>query len=664
MLIIIEPYTTNKPKATNRSPYFLSKVPAAELICRANVNKSQLFLVIVLAICCSAGVAKANETLQLIEAARADFQPVGKPEIQHALTTMRAAQKGVRRFLANRPQYAQGWKNYLNWDEQNRQLASLEALDASFWRVVYLREFRSAAGLDHSAFQMHRAATRRMINVLESAADESLSDHYQSTLDRLATLLDDGSAGVDADQADEVARLLDELDRQQQASGLVKNIREAFAQRNILVHIPERLVDRERTGTIEEDFQVNQRVGGARVRGSGVITAKYEWAPKASKDGAMWRMNIRGDSISRTTAYQNRVSVGSRATIPFHSIGTVRFDLTGFHVSDFTTTGRLRLRTTSIRTPFRGIRHRIARRRALQHQGGSRYRSERNAKRDISASFRREVESRIADANRRYQEEVLLPLKCFDQMPSDAVIRTTDDSIQVGLRLANGRQLSALEGVDNFYTGDQFRLAVHQSALNNAASSLAGKSRSLGRILRRLQGSNLEESEKEQPDVDIAFADFSPLNLSLNDDKVVVRLTGKGFRRGGKKYSAMEIKFCYSLGYEHGEHYLVLEGEPLVQHSLDSNGSRPKVGVRDLSLRRILLSILERDLPQRITLNQLDLPLQRGLLGPLAAVHIEAQNGWVLLEAVRPRDIDPVIAERGEGVVPVSFNAEEPRAVE
>ena len=624
------------------------------------MNKKHYCLCLAFVVLFASHTVQATDFPALIEAARSDFQPVGEQNLQLALTKMRSAQRAVGRFLADRPKYAEGWRVYLRWDEQNRQLAKPTELDAPFWRAVYLREFHAAAGLDHTAFREHRAATRQLINVLESSADASLDDRYQKTLDELSSLLGEDITAVKPDQAEAVSQLVEQLDQQQQAPDLVKAIREAFSLRNILIYVPDSYIDRDRSGSIKQSYPVNTRVAGASVRGSGTMTAQYEWSPEASSNGATWRMEVHGDSVSRTTAYQNRISVGSRSSLPFQSWGKVTFDLSGFRVSDFTTSGRLRLRTTSIRTPFRGIRHRIARNRAIKQQGSSRYRSERNAKRDISSSFRHEIESQVAEANDRYREEVLLPLKCFDQMPSDSMVRTTDDSVHVGLRLANSRQLGALDGINDFYGGQQFRLAVHQSALNNAAMSLAGKTQSLGALLRQLQPEPGEKLADKSSDVDITFAEISPLMLSLNDEKIVARISGKGFRRGGQKYSAMEIEFCYALRYEQGEHFLELNGEPTIAHPLSPDGTRPKLGIRDLSLRRILLSVIKRDLPEKVALDQLDLPLQRDLLGPLRAVRFESQNGWALLEAVRPQDLEPLESEPRDVVVPVSFNEEQP----
>ncbi len=626
------------------------------------MNNKLIYIAPVLAVLFITSAGRANDIPALIETARSDFQPVGDQDVKLALTKMRSAQRAVARFLADRPDAAEGWKNYLMWEEQNQQLASAATLDARFWKKVYSRELVSSAGLDRPAFQQHRAATRALINVLESAADASLSDRYQATLDRLSALLDEGAIAIGPDQAEEVSQLLEQLDQQQQAAELIEAVKKSFSARNVLVYVPEQYIDQERSGDVERAFQVNDRVAGARVRGNGVMTAQYEWFPVASDNGATWQMTLRGDSVSRTTAYQNRISVRTRSTIPFRSQGKVVFDLSGYRVSDFTTSGQLRLRTTSIRTPFRGLRHRIARRRALKQQASSRRLSERNARRGISASFQREVVSRLADANQSYREEVLLPLMSYDQMPSDSQFRTTSDSVQVGLRLANSRQLAAGNGIDDFYTGQQFRLAVHQSALNNVATSLAGKTRSLGGMLRQLQSGPQGQGTEDQPDVDISFAEVSPLRLSLDDGKIVVRMAGSSFRRGGQKYSAMEIAFRYACRYEQGEWFLALDGEPVVEHPERPDGSRPRLGIRDLSLRRILLSIFQRDLPERIALDRLELPFQKDLLGPLKAVHFESQNGWVLLAAVRPSDLRPAVAETTDVVVPVSFDAEE-RAV-
>jgi len=607
----------------------------------------------------AASIGRADRLTLDIESARSKFRPIGEEDVRLAVDEMRSAQGPVARFMRDRPEYAEGWRQYLHWDKQNRQLADPSSLDVPFWKSVLLLESVSSAGLDRPEFQQHRAAMRNLINVLQAAADPALRDSYEATLDSLSVLLESGATGVDSDQAQNITQLLEQLDKQGQGTELLGEIKKHFSRRNVLIYVPEKSIDRDRHGTVERSFQVSERIGGASVRGSGVMTAQYDWSPVTSDNSAIWRMDVEGTSVSRTSAYQNGVTVRNKSTIPFHSQGSVTFDLSGFRVSDFSTSGNLRLRTTSIRTPFRGLRNRIARRKALKQQASTRGISGRNARRGISNSFRREVESELIDANRNYREDIVLPLNCFDLFPTDSTVQTTSDSVQIGLRLANSRQLAAQHGVDNFYSGNQIRLAVHQSALNNLATSLAGQTRSLRKMLLELRPSDEQEVDDEQNDVDITFSDLSPIIVSLDEGMIRVRILGENFRRGGQKYRAMEIQFHYDLRYEQGEHYLSLAAKPIVAHPLGSGGSRPKLGIRDLSLRRILLSILERDLPEKIALDEIELPFQVDLLGPLRTVHFQSDNGWALLEATRAENSETVLVEARDTVVPVSFRAED-----
>ena len=97
----------------------------------------------------------------------------------------------------------------------------------------------------------------------------------------------------------------------------------------------------------------------------------------------------------------------------------------------------------------------------------------------------------------------------------------------------------------------------------------------------------------------------------------------------------MEISFTYEIRYEDSQQWLVRKEDPTVQHPVGKDGSRPRLGLRDLSLRRVLLNTLKRDLPERIALREVRLPIPARIFEPLEAVHMTSDNGWLTVKAKR-----------------------------
>lgn len=406
---------------------------------------------------------------------------------------------------------------------------------------------------------------------------------------------------------------------------------------NFMLHVPGHLIRIGDEEDVRRSFPVSQCFAGATVRGHGELTGSYEQQLVGSDRHALWAVNFNGTNSSQTRATQQRVTVRQRGTLQFESRGEVRFDFSGFRTRNVATTGSLRTRTTSISTPFRGIRRRIALRRVRERSGSNRRIAERVGLRQASQSFRKELQTAVSRMNRDYQSQVITPLTENDIYPKSTRVVSRNNAVHVGLCFADTADEQFATPREDFYDGKQLRLAVHQAAVNYTSRPLAGETRSLSATLRNVV-SGKAKSDGSDADLKIRFADAAPFVVSFNEKKLNVTLHAEGFERAGQVYRGMEISFTYRSEENEGLQSLVLDEKPLVHPPLDENGNRPKLGLRDVSLRRILVNILERDLPEQISVAELELPIPSGLLLPLEPVKLQGENGWLLVEAVRKSD--------------------------
>lgn len=405
-------------------------------------------------------------------------------------------------------------------------------------------------------------------------------------------------------------------------------------QENFMLHIPSHLIRISGEDNVQQSFPVSQCIAGSRVRGSGNLTGNYQQQLIGSNQSALWDIDFQGTSFSRTRATQQRVTVRQHGTLNFESNGKVRFDFSGFRTGKVSTSGKLRTRTTSTYTPFKGLRRRIALRRVRNQSGSNRRIAERIGLRDVSNSFRRELQSAVSKMNRDYQREVITPLVKNDIYPIRTSVVSHNKAVQVALCFAPSAQNRFTTPREEFYAGKQLRLAVHQDAVNYTSKPLAGKSKSLSATLQNVVSGD-QDAEGSESDLRIKFAEHSPFVVSFADETLTVTLSAEGFERAGQAYGGMEISFAYRSEVEQDEQVLVLAGQPLVQRPTDEAGKRPKLGLRDLSLRRILVNVLKRDLPERIAVSELELPIPSSLFQPLSPTSLHCENGWLFIEADR-----------------------------
>jgi hypothetical protein len=97
----------------------------------------------------------------------------------------------------------------------------------------------------------------------------------------------------------------------------------------------------------------------------------------------------------------------------------------------------------------------------------------------------------------------------------------------------------------------------------------------------------------------------------------------------------MDLVLEYRAERKDNRWWLVRSGPPEVAPPKRPDGTRPKLGVRDYALRRILTNVVERDAPQRseLVLRQLRPPLDR--LQPLVVRELMLHEGWFCV-AIEP----------------------------
>ena len=584
-----------------------------------------------LAMCLSfvASLPGAAAVHDSVEQAKDQFRTVTEGDVEQAQTAVRRAMSAVDKYLSQHTSRAIRWKKYVMWDRQQQQLSNAESLDPAFWRRVLWRETQNHAGLDHVSFQQHRAAVRKLIDVVEASRWPNPEDEYDQAFAALAKILPRHKEELSAQEAEETTRLLTLLHRRQQAASLVQTIRASYTYPNLVVSVPATMIEQVGEQKLQREFDVDDVLNGAAVTGKGRLNAKSRFSLLENREKGVIRVDIIGSTNSDTRSTRQGVTVQSRNVLRFASATAMGVGPSGLSVRPFKTNANLDTEILSISTPYRSRRDAAARREVDARQEADRQLAQRRAIDDLSLAFDQEMGATIKPVNAFYEDNVIRPLNCFDEFPNDVHVFSNETRLDIRAVFAEQYQLAALVAAPAVGDETTLTVVVHQSAFNNTANAmLAWQTISLRAALNSLLGLLLPTEVADDDPLYITFAREHPLSVSFEEGQIAISLSAHGYRYRGQRYSGMDIRLALRPEHTAEGWSLVQSSAPQVMLPILPDGRRPRLGIRDYALRRILTNVIKRDVPSRLELRATNLPPPLDLLEPLAASEVLVKDGW------------------------------------
>jgi hypothetical protein len=596
--------------------------------------------------------AQSQPIDELLAQARTSFRPVTQDDVLLAVSKVRDGLRAVESYTGTEGQIAASWRSYLDWERQAERLDQNGGPDAGYWMRIYRRVTRNQGGLEHSSFEQYRKAVRELSLVMAAANSPDQSREFEATLDQLAVLIQSPHEMSEADHADQVSLLLDDLARQQQVGELIGALRQQYSHPNVVIKLPAKVLEPTRSEPIETDFPVNDYIGGAAVRGTGHLSATRAFSFVPNDSRLEMRISITGVSHSTTTGTKDQVTVRTAGEFPFTSEAEVVFDRRGFSLAPFRTRGQLKTRITGISSGYRRrARANVARREVYARRESDRREAQRNAITDLNTLLDEELGSTIADLQNDYRQRFYRPLQRLDRAPQTMQCRSEANAATIEMLFADSTQLGVRQPADLSADSEWLRCLIHQSAINNFATVLSGRTEALDVALRRFltvgesaAGQQVDQNVDQQADqqaeqepdtVWMTFADQRPLRAECHDDEVTLTLSGKAYTYRKQRYSGMDIILRYRLTASEAKPELVLSESPEVALPKGPDGRRRSGGVRTITLRRILANVLQRDVPKSINLDRLSFSQRLNLQSDFSVEHIKINDGWLTLD-VRP----------------------------
>lgn len=339
-------------------------------------------------------------------------------------------------------------------------------------------------------------------------------------------------------------------------------------------------------------------------------------------------IKVTGESNSRTQSHRQGVTTYNSGRLMFASSAAVEFNERGFEISPFATTATLQTQLLNVSTPFLGIRHLVAQRMARDRQPIARREAESKAIRQLSEDFSEELRTSLKPLIEKYDEKVRRPLLCCDLFPSTSKFRIRNKRVELEYSFDLGYRLAAYDPPDCHHTNDAVSVSIHESAFNNSfSSSLAMRRMALTGVFQRMFGhGDVSENDHDEPPLFLTFADQRPLTLAFNDQVLTLALNVREFASAGQRYAAMEIQLKYQLDKEDAQ-WVLKAHEPTVLMPRRADGGRPKLGIRNYSLRRILLNTIARDQPPRLLMKEIIASL--ATVNSIQLEQVQIKNGWL-----------------------------------
>jgi hypothetical protein len=255
----------------------------------------------------------------------------------------------------------------------------------------------------------------------------------------------------------------------------------------------------------------------------------------------------------------------------------------------------------------------------------------------VAEQFDRESDVELAKQSKAYRENFLGGLDKNKIRPQELRFATTGDLLMVRGRLegaapANWAPVPLVQGRPDI------SVRLHQSLLNNAAATIfAGKTKTGGELEMDVNnllgplGKKVELDPEDREAFTVTFAPGLPIETTFAGGKIKFTIRTNGFVAGDRVVSD---PFLIEALYDFRRIGAGLE----LERKADVDVAPPDVaaGTREPSAREQTLSVVLRKrfnklLPQKITIEKIELAGNMKKIGNLDPVQADSDNGWLTL---------------------------------
>ena len=540
---------------------------------------------------------------------------------------------------------AASWRTFLQLDELRSATSAAEADDLSERRTLARRVLARIDSARISADQ------RRVLQREPLAALAAALRHWAAPeVDYQKLLANVERYEQSQDLAD--ARLLAEQCRllgwaaNKEMSRLSEWLASHYRNANVRIAISSQLINRLLPQLQPATEDVDDEILGAQVLGQSSTTTELFVRLLPDPRGIRIVLEASGTVTSETTASKGPAVFYSDGFSDYSTRKLVLVDPQGIRTRKAVAKVSSRAELLDVETDYDNLPviGRLAREVARSQHDGQEFEAqlevEDKISRRVRRRFDREVESRIAENQRRLQTRLVAPLEKLNLVPTVIELKTTPAEIVARYRVAGPRQLAAHTPRPRDAKGDLMNLQFHQSVANNLAEQLDldGRRLTLGQLHDRLRGllggllggDDSQPLDKQIANVTIQFAARQAIRVRCEDGRAVLTIKLAELSQGRRRWYNFAIRAFYRPEIDGLSADLVRDG------SVRLRGKR--IHIRDqFALRGIFSKVLSPDRRLHIISKRL---AENPRLGDVQVTRLVIADGWLGV-ALGPKQSPP-----------------------
>lgn len=582
----------------------------------------------------------AEQLPALARAAKETFVPITQADLDRARGQLLEAIEFLNaRFETAGPEAAD-WREYLMWEELQKELAKPEGPELTTLDKVYARFAAGHDGLELVWFEAVSGALRQYLITARAIGDKELPGQYRELLEELAKHLETYWETPSPEEASAIAMGIEWLQSAGQAKELVQAIHAQLAHPNMYAQVSRELVAAAVARMVDEIQPVEDCILEVAIRGTGHARgqATAELVPNAER--AQINIVFNGTVHSNTIGFAER-GVRVYSTGLTHLLTRKPVFLEPERIWAMPSAGDAQTQTNidNIEAQRRLV-ERIARRRARQQQPLADAIAAQHAAQRANAQADAQGNPQVVQADQRYQTQVRQPLDERNIYPQRLHYYTTSDAVHaVGLE-AGSADLGASTTPPPVAQPLDLTMQMHESMINNMIESLFGGAvmteQRFQENLTELLGSLPDrfKSDKEGEPWTITFAQHQPISVNFkgaNEFSITVR--GRSYARADERYPGMNVTANYRIEQTPEGAKAIRQRDVEIYPPGFQPGTGKKLSVRQQVLRDLLERRFEKMFdkefrPQDIQLQDRQDPNSQNI-GTLTLVGWEVAERWM-----------------------------------
>lgn len=415
---------------------------------------------------------------------------------------------------------------------------------------------------------------------------------------------------------------------------------------NLRVVASEKFLSKLASETTTKQGPVRDFILGANVSGNQTTTVTAGVDLKPSNDGIRLNLVIDGVARSNTVGVTDQANVYTYGHHVFKAWKPIQFDGNKFTTSPADISVQANNQTQGVSTKysniplFGGFADSIAMGEVAERRGQAEAIAAQRVSSKVLPEFNSEVDAKIGDLNKDYEEKVNAKLRQKELYPSAASYRSTEDDLRVSTRLMADQELAGGDGPFVSVPANGFVVALHESLLNNSLDRLkiAGRTMTEDELAKEIENSfsdllgrkfeakkKIEEAAAgpKEP-ATFVFPDKDPIRFRITNGELTLALRA-GLKQKDEDIPTQEITVPLMFRIE-GTNFVVESGEVGV-----SPVDPPANAGLQIARAGVVRSKIKNALPTRKFDRFVSIDKNRQTPIQLGLAQVRAAGGWLTL---------------------------------